>query len=124
MTRQVFSNETASFIEAYCLLVSTGALGGINGNRTRLLWTNRPNGDTSDESEGSELIDNIMVRFNESLHYTHHDICLEGDEPPLISNFSSFPGAVCPFNFRAFLLLLHRKYMTEKKVFVYVLKLW
>ena len=77
LDRQVFTNETATFIEAYCALVFTGAL----GVGSSLLWTNHPKGDAS-EGVTSDFIENIMLRFNASLHYTHHNICdFDGDFP-------------------------------------------
>ena len=80
LDRQVFTNETATFIEAYCALVFSGAFGVGNS----LLWTNHPKGDAS-EGLPSVFINNTMLRFNASLHYTHHNIC------PLAPG-ASFPG--------------------------------
>ena len=81
----MFTNETATFIEAYCALVLTGALGVGNS----LLWTNHPKDDSSD-GPPSDFINNTMLRFNASLHYTHHDICL-ADLPPGVFD-GNFPG--------------------------------
>ena len=86
LDRQVFTNETATFIEAYCALVFTGAFGVGNS----LLWTNHPKGDAS-ESLPSDFITNTMLRFNASLHYTHYNICLT-DLPDSGVFGDSFPG--------------------------------
>ena len=65
----------------------TGALGG----NASLLWTNHPNdADVPGEPPRSELIDNVMFRFNESLHYTHHETCLGGEPGNL--TFMRFTG--------------------------------
>ena len=72
---------------------------GTLGSNSSLLWTNHPNGaDVPGEPEGSDLINNIMFRFNESLHYTHHDICLEGQPGNLLRFTGTFIFRIVPMS--------------------------